>query len=165
MEAHELPISIGAPQIAWEVDEYPHHHRSSTWYVIMGALGVAMIVYAIATANFLFAVIILMLGVIKLLSTFSPPEKVPVVITNTGIVVSDMYYDFDAIMDFSIVYEPPDVKYLYLDFDSVLHPLVSIPLEDEDPNEVRELLLPYLIEDLHRTDERLTDVLRRVYKL
>ena len=165
MEALELPIQIGVPQLSWEVDEFPDHERSRTWYLTTGVLGVAMIVYAIATANFLFAVIILMIGVITLLSTFLPPERVPVIVTNTGVVVSDMYYDFDAITDFSIAYDPPHVKYLYLEFASPLHPLVAIPLEDQDPNEIRDLLLPYTVENLHRTDERLTDILRRVYKL
>jgi len=165
MEVEEAPIQIGAPQMAWEVDEYPQHQRSRTWYLVTGIFGVVMIIYAIATANFLFAVIILMTGVITLLATFMPPDRVPVVITNTGVVVSDMYYDFEAIKDFAIVYDPPEIKYLYLEFDSPWHPLVSVPLEDEDPNEVRELLLPYLIENIHRTDERLTDALRRVYKL
>ncbi len=165
MEAQELPIQIGTPQLAWDVDEFPDHERSRTWYLLTGVLGVAMIIYAIATANFLFAVIILMIGVITLLSTFLPPQKVPVIITNMGIVVSDMYYDFEAIADFSIAYDPPHVKYLYIEFVSSWHPLVSIPLEDIDPNEVRDLLLPYVIENLHRTDETLTDILRRVYKL
>ena len=40
-----------------------------------------------------------------------------------------------------------------------------LELEDIDPNEVRELLLPYCLENLQRVEENLTDVLRRLYKL
>ena len=165
MEAEELQVNIGAPQVEWEVNEYPAHQRSKLWYIIAAVLGVALIVYAVATANFLFAVIILMIGVITLLSSFVPPDRVPVVITNTGVVVSDMYYDFQAIKDFSIAYDPPHVKNLYFEFHSPWQPLLTVPLEDIDPNEVRELLLPYCLENLQRVEENLTDVLRRLYKL
>ena len=165
MQTEELQINIGSPQLEWEVDEYPMHQRSKLWYILAAVIGVALIVYAVATANFLFAVIILMVGVITLLSSFVPPDRVPVLITNTGVVVSDMYYDFQAIKDFSIAYDPPHVKNLYFEFHSPWQPLLTVPLDDMDPNEVRELLLPYCLENLQRVEENLTDVLRRLYKL
>lgn len=159
------PLEIGRPIVEWEVDEYPRHVRSKYWFIIGGVVGVGLIIYAMATANFLFAVIVLMLGVITLLSTFLPPDRVPVLVTTTGVVVGDMYYDYEAIRDFSIAYEPPEIKYLYIEFFSPWQPLLSIPLEDMDPNEVRENLLPFCVENLDRTDESLTDVMRRLYKL
>ena len=165
MEQEEVQINIGSPQLEWEVDEYPMHQRSKLWYILAAVIGVALIVYAISTANFLFAVIILMVGVITLLSSFVPPDRVPVLITNTGVVVSDMYYDFQAIKDFSIAYDPPHVKNLYFEFHSPWQPLLTVPLEDIDPNEIRDLLLPYCLENLQRVEENLTDVLRRLYKL
>jgi hypothetical protein len=110
-------------------------------------------------------VIILMLGIVTLLSTFIPPDRVMVILTTTGIVVGDMYYDYDAIRDFSIAYDPPEVKYLYLEFHSPWQPLISIPLEEIDPNIIRENLLPFCFENLDRTEESLTDVMRRMYKL
>ena len=165
MEAEEPQIHIGSPQIEWEIDEYPIHQRSKRWYMISIVLGVAFITYAVATANFLFAVIILMVAVITTLSLFVPPGRVPVIITNTGLVVDDTYYDFEAVKDFSIAYEPPDVKNLYLKFRSSWQPLLTVPLEDIDPNHVREILLPFCLENLERTEESLTDSVRRLYKL
>jgi uncharacterized membrane protein YobD (UPF0266 family) len=164
-EQQEQSINIGATQLEWEVDEYPKHERSQRWYLIASVLAVALITYAVATANFLFAVIILMICVITLLSTFVPSQRVPVIITNTGFVVADMYYDYEAIKSFAIAYDPPDVKLLYVQFQSALHPSLSVPLEDVDPNEVREYLLPFCAENLEHTQERLTDTVRRLYKL
>lgn len=156
---------LGEPMIGWDVDEFEQHQRSPGWYVLMAILGVALIIYSIATANFLFAVIILMVGVIMLLATFTKPERAEVVITNTGVIVGDMYYDYQSIKDFSLAYDPPEIKLLYLDFHSSWHPLLTIPLEDIDPNEVRESLLPFCVENIHRTEEGLTDTIRRLYKL
>ena len=69
------------------------------------------------------------------------------------------------IKEFALLYEPPIVKTLYVDFNSFWRPMVSIQLEDVDPNLVRESLLPYAYENLEREDETLTDMLRRMYKL
>lgn len=163
MEDYET-IHVGDRLVSWEVDEYMRHDRSRRWYLLSSLLGAVLIIYAIATANFLFAVIVLMIGVITLITTFTAPERIDVILTTTGIVVGDSYYDFQAIKDFSLVYEPPEVKYLYVDFHDIWKPLLAIPLEDTDPNMIREELLPYVIENLDRTDERLTEVIRRVYK-
>ena len=163
MEDHET-IHVGDRLVSWEVDEYMRHTRSRRWYILSSILGAALIIFAIATSNFLFAVIILMIGVITLITTFTEPERINVIVTTTGIVVGDAYYDYQAIRDFSLAYEPPDVKHLYVDFNDLWKPLLAIPLEHVDPNSVREELLPYVIENLERTEERLTDAVRRVYK-
>jgi len=156
---------LGDVLIEWEIDEYPEHERSRRWYIITGVIGAGLIIYSLATANFLFAVIVLMFAVITLLSHFVKPERIPVVITTTGVVVGDMYYDYMSIRDFSIVYEPPEVKNLYLDFYAFSHPMITVPLEDVDPNIVRDQLLVFCQENLNRNEEHLTDVVRRLYKL
>ena len=165
-QTEQAPIEVyGRPQLAWEVDEYPRHERSRTWYIFAGVAGVALIIYSIATANFLFAVIILMLGIITLVSTFRDPERIEIVVTTTGVIVGNSFYEYKSIKDFSLVYRPPETKILYMGLDSLLHPLLSVPLENTDPNAVRECLLPYCLENLHRSEEGLTDTFRRLYKL
>jgi len=159
------PDEFGDILVNWEVDEYAQHQRSKMWYILAGVIGIGLIIYSVVTSNFLFAVIILMSAVIMILSEFSKPEKIPVVITTNGVVIGDVYYDYQSIRDFSVVYDPPDVKLLYLDFFAMSHPMLSVSLEDIDPNIVRESLLPFCIENLKRNQEDLTDLMRRLYKL
>jgi len=165
MEEQNYINEFGKVFTQWRVDEYPNHDRSRTWYILSSIAGIALIIYAIVTANFLFAVIILLSAVITLLSVFRQPEKIDVAITSTGVVIGPAFYEFKDIKDFSIAYKPPEYKLIYFDFDKPWLPLVSIPLEDVDPNEVRECLLPFCLENLDRTNETLTDTVRRVYKL
>ena len=165
-EDHEISISpYGEGLVQWHVDEYPNHQRSKAWHVVMSLLGIALIIYAMATANFLFAVIILMIGIITLVSIYKEPDKVDVIVTTTGIIVGDSYYEYSSIRDFSITYEPPQVKNLYVDFHTSWRPLLSVPLGDIDPNIVREHLLSFCMENYERTEETLTDVIRRLYKV
>ena len=162
----QAPVDIyGRPLLAWEVDEYPRHERSRSWYILASVVGVALIIYSVATANFLFAVIILMLGIITLVSTFRDPERIEIVVTTTGVIVGNTFYEYKTVKDFSLVYRPPETKILYMALDSLLHPILSVPLENTDPNAVRECLLPYCLENLSRTEEGLTDTFRRLYKL
>ena len=93
------------------------------------------------------------------------PDRVDVHVTDQGVVVGDQYYNFNMVKDFSIIYEPPEVKLLYIDFNNAWQPLLVVPLEDVDPNAVRDSLLPYVFENLAREEEALTDMLRRLYKL
>lgn len=159
------PDEFGDILVNWEVDEYAQHERSKLWYILAATIGIGLIIYAVATSNFMFAVIILMSAVIMLITSFNKPDKIPIVITSNGVVVGDVYYDYQSIRDFSIVYDPPDVKLLYLDFFAMTHPMLSISLEDVDPNVVRECLLPFCLENLKRNEESLTDLMRRLYKL
>lgn len=164
-ENKTMATEPGQARIAWEIDEYPRQSRSRNWYLFAGLLGVTLIVYSIATANFLFAVIVLMVGIITLISDFKHPDRVVVAIVATGLVVGDRFYDFRSIRDFSLAYEPPEIKILYVTFGQFWQPMLAIPLEDTDPNQVRAELLPFCLENLDRTSETLTETVRRVYKL
>ncbi len=106
-----------------------------------------------------------MMGIILLINNLKHPNRLHIHITDAGIVVGHHFYDYKDIKDFSVIYEPPEIKILYVDFNSVLEPLLVLPLEDADPNEVRDALLPYAFENLDREEETLTDMVRRMYKL
>ena len=163
-ETQYIEQDVGEGLLSWESWEFAPLERSRLWYIIASIIAIGVIVYAIYTANFIFAISIMMMGVITLISNFRKPRRIEIFLTNLGVVVGSEFYAYEDMKDFSIVYKPP-VKNLYLDFKSVWQPMVSIPLEDINPNEVRETLLPYAFENLEREDENLTDVLRRLYKL
>ncbi len=165
VEHYDEIEDVGTPIVSWEAFEYTPNDRSKSWYIIASVIGAALLVYSIITSNYLFAIIVLMTGVILLMNGLKHPKRMEVHVTDMGIVVGETYHDYKDIKEFALVYEPPIVKTLYVDFNSVLKPMISIPLEDADPNAIRESLLPYVFENLEREDETLTDILRRVYKM
>ena len=164
LQEERLP-QFGTEILSWQIDEYPDHERSRFWYIVGSLFSLGLIFYGLLTANFLFALIILMIDLIFLLSIFKKPERISVIISTTGILIGNGFYDYRLIKDFSIVYNPPQVKNLYLDFYSPWRPLISVPTEEIDPNQIREILLNFCMENFERNEETLTDLLRRVYKL
>ena len=165
IHAFEDGIDVGQVVLAWEAWEFAPVERSTRWYVLAAAAGLGMLIYALLTTNFVFALIIVMFAVIMLMRDLRKPGRVQAAITTEGIVFNNEFYPFAEIKDFSVIYEPPAVNNLYLGFNSRLTPVMSIPLDDADPNEIREQLLPFIFENLERDSESLTDTLARVYKL
>lgn len=158
-------IDAGDILLSWESWEYPPIERSGRWYAIATGIGLFCLLYAMFTANYIFAVIVIMFAMIIMMRDIKKPARLQTYITTEGVVFGDRLYTFKDIRDFSLTYDPPDVKNLYITFNSSLQPMLSIPLEDANPNLVRAALLPFAYENLARDGETLTDTLRRVYKL
>jgi hypothetical protein len=166
-EAKSVPAGIdaGASILEWETWEYPLVERSRRWYIIASVIGLGLLLYALINANFVFAVIIIMFAVIILMRDIRKPDRIMIHITTGGVVFGHNFYPFQDVRDFSIIYNPPDVKTLYVAFHGTLAPTLTVPLEDMNPNDVRKALLPYAFENLNREREYLTDMLSRLYKL
>lgn len=152
--------------ISWEIPEYQKHTRNKLWYILFGIIGIAMIIYAITTANFLFAIILIISSFILIINDSRNPQNVLVTIANEGVIVGRKFYDYDDIKNFSIVYKPTvGVKNLYIDFKSSTKHHLSIPLLDINPLFLRDNLSKYLEEDLERVDETTSESLAKILKL
>jgi len=156
---------LGEEIFSWTVDEYERHERGPLWYVIAFLVGVSLVLYAIVTQNFLFAIIIIMSGVIIGLSSLREPQRVLFRMTTRGIGMGREFFPYKDLRSFWILYEPPLNKDLYVDFRNPLTPHLKISLEDQDPVEIRKTLLEFLREELSQEQEPLTDLLGRVLKL
>jgi len=163
-EAYEALDDRGDRIFGWLVDEYERHERGPVWYAASFLAAVGLVLYALITQNFLFAIIIVMFGVIIGLSALREPERVMFEVTTRGVGVGELFVPYKELKDFWIVYEPPYVKNLYIEHKSAVTPRIVVPFEDADPVEVRRALLDYLDEN-GRAEEPLGDLLGRVFKL
>ena len=155
----------GKTLVSWQIDEYQHYQRGVGWYVGAALVGGGLLVYALFTLNFLFALILVIFGIILAMTAGAKPRRIPVSITEDGMEIGHRFIPWKDARCFWIIYEPPEVKNLYLDFKSPIRPHLSLCLEQTDPNVVRRSLLPYVEEDLTKEDEPLTDFLARVMKI
>ena len=151
---------------SWEVPEYNSHKRDSRWYIIAVSVAIALLIFSIFTGNFLLPVIIIIVAFIFIMQHGQDPEKVIINLGNEGITIGQKFYDYDEFKHFAIVYKPKlDNKNLYFEFNNVLKTRISIPLENMNPVELRDHLLPFLDEDLERTDIPLSESLSKMLKL
>ena len=149
----------------WESHSWESHERSTRWYLSMSVLAVILVVYAIATSNFLFAFFILIAAFVLVLAGHEDAHRSLVQIGPNGVVVDGRLYEYKSIDKFAIVYHPPDTKLLYIYLNNVVRPRVRIPLENENPVAIRNYLMYYLEENLHLQEEHFSDIVARILKL
>ncbi|MCX6781540.1 MAG: hypothetical protein NTW66_00220 [Candidatus Magasanikbacteria bacterium] len=158
-------VNFGNVVYSWSFREYEKFNRGKRWYWITGLLAALLIAYAVYTANYLFALIIVLFGIIIFLQDMNEPAELDFALTDTGIVVGTKYYPFSELEKYWIVYNPPMVKVLYFEPKSTLKHRLHIPLLDTDPLTLRDYLNQFLIEDLEKEDEPLSDRLGRMFKI
>ena len=96
-------IDAGESLYEWEMGEFHPHERSKTWYAIAMVVVGLMLVYAVITSNFMFAIIILMISIIFLLNNLHKPKHIAVHLTDKGLVVDEEFHPYKDIKDFSVI--------------------------------------------------------------
>ena len=154
-----------ADMLQWEVYEYARYERGALWYAIAILSGLGLLVYAILTSNFLFALIIVMFSLALYLSIITEPAKIRFALTEDGLEIGRIRYPYREIKSFWLIYDPPEVKNLYFYFRSPLRPRLTIDLADANPVQVRLALLTRVHEDLTQAEEPLTEIIGRLFKI
>jgi hypothetical protein len=150
----------------WVVPEFDKHERSKAWYISASIIAILMMIFAFFTANFLFAVIIIVTALIVILHDGQEPGEIKVKITDNGVVLGRNFYEYDEIKDFSVIHKPQyGIKNLYLNFNNILRHRITIPLNGIKPLQIRKILLQYLPEDMERTDPPISESISRFFKI
>jgi len=162
----EQKADHGKTLLEWEFPEYEEQNRSAAWYIFAVPIAIALLVWALWTKNYLFAVIIIVSTVLLLRQQRTKPERLRFSLTEDGVDVHGRhFYSFRDLQNYWLAYEPPEVKRLYFSFKAGFRPRLAISLEDVNPLTVREVLSQYLPEDLEREGEPTTEALARILKL
>ncbi len=153
-------------EIKWLIPEYEKHERSKNWYIGAALVAIFLLVFAVLTSSYLFAIIILITSVILVIHDGKDPDLVEVILMGDGLQLGSKIYDFSEFKNFSVMYKPKeDLKNLYFEFENPVKQRISIPLEDQNPLQIRDFLLKYLKEDLSRTNRPLSESLSKMFKI
>ncbi len=149
----------------WNIPEFDKPKRGIAWYIITFLIVSGLIIWSILTSNFLFTLLVILFFFIIVSYGRKEPKQLPFQINEDGIKLAEKFYPWKSLNEFWLIYEPPTVKRIYITAKNKLTPLLSIPLQTEDPIKIRQILLNYLSEDLNQENESTTDVLNRWLKL
>lgn len=159
------PANTGELVFAWNVKEYQRHDRSHRWYVYAAIIGGLLLLYSVVSGNYLFALVVVLFGIILFLQDAQEPQDIFFAITEAGIVIEDKFYPFKEITGYWIVYNPPEVKHIYFTTKNLLRHRIRVELLDNDPLPIRDFLNQFIVEDLDQEEEPISDRLRRVLKI
>lgn len=160
-----MPTNENKTIIEWPVPEYRQHSRSRRWYIIALSAFALLMLYSLFTANFLFALLLIIAGIIIVLQDKRQAPSIAFAILDNGIALGRDFYDYGKLKSFWIFYEPDEAKTLFFEFKNKFRPRLSVPLFDKNPLHVRAELLKFLTEDVSRENEPVSEQLSRLLKL
>jgi len=151
--------------ITWKIPEYREYERSKKWYMISAAISAALIMYAVVTSNFLFAMIIIIAIITIALHDNKKAAALDFSITENGIRIGEAFYDYSLFKNFWIYYEPSEAKTLFFEFKNSLRPRLSVPLQNKNPLKIRAILLAHMTENIQMENEPLSEQISRIIKI
>jgi len=144
----------------WQAPEYEKYEKGRRWYLYAALVLLAIIGYAVYTNSPIMAITFILIGVVGYIFINREPKTIGFAITRDGIIAGREIYEFDHIKSFWIFYEPHDIKVVSLHTKSMFMPFVHIPIHEEDPVEIRRILLEYTPEV--KQDPSLVDTFERL---
>lgn len=167
-ELERIPDDVadyGEILAAWEFSEFIKHAKGKWWYISFTILLVALIVYAYFADNLLFAIIVVVFTVLYLSIENRGPRMVSIIIAEDGIIFNDKLIEYEKLQNFYIIYYPPQIKNLYFQPKSSFQQRIVVPLENQNPVDIRHLLLEFLDEDLEKEEMPSSESISRLLKL
>ncbi len=161
----ELGPDYGEILADWHFAESATHQRGRLWYIIFSIIVIALLTFSYFGKNPLFAVILVLGLIVYIITEKRGPATFHLLVTEDGLLINDKFTGYDDLASFYIIYYPPQIKNLYLQPRNSFKQLVTIPLGDQNPIEVRRFLLRYIQEDLAKEEMPLSDGLIHRLKL
>ena len=133
---------------SWEAEEFKFKEKRKDWYWIIGAAAVIGIVLSIIFANYLFAVLIFIAGLLMIQMASREPAIYTVEVSNEGVQIGGDFYAYEDVMRFWITKDNHDEPTLLLLTNQRINPVLVIPIHPEiEMLELRDVLLEFVEEE------------------
>ncbi|OGF81975.1 hypothetical protein A2924_04630 [Candidatus Giovannonibacteria bacterium RIFCSPLOWO2_01_FULL_44_16] len=161
--------AMGNVLFSWEAHEYFHHERTTDWYWWVGLVAVLLLGFAVWQRSFLFGILILLGWFTSILYAIRTPRFIRFVLTERGLIIenpeskeSGKMYPWNQLESFWVFYKPPVHEELSIKSKKTFMPYIKVPLGDEDPEAVKEIVSKYI--PLEEQEESLIDTLAHLAK-
>lgn len=162
-ESPPLPqVTLGPKTqvLSWSGPLYIHRPNIKIIVAVSSALFVIAALVQIFQKNIISTIFFGLLGVMILIRAGKKPEVVDFEINPLGVKVGERLYGFREIKSFWIEYDPAlDIKELSLQLKKWYYTYIKIPIYDQNPVQLRLVLLSFLPEAEH--EDTLADTVSR----
>jgi len=145
-EENLMRVDFGEILHQWQASEFEvQEQNTDLLYYILFFL-IVIVGYAVYSNSPIMAITFILLGVVGYINMGKKPRIIDFKLTDEGVAAGREFFTYENIKSFWIFYEPDNLKVISLHTDSYITPFVHIPLHNEDPVGMREILLKYLPE-------------------
>lgn len=149
-------------KIEWQAQEFFSIPRSQEIIAAMSIIAVNLLIFGIFTKNYLFILIIALIGFIMYLHKQKGAEIMDISIDQKGITINKKLYYYEGFKSFWIFGQDHEHgRELALRSDKRFMPLLLVPLANADINSVKAVLEKHLPEQEEK--ESLIDILRKAF--
>jgi hypothetical protein len=158
---------LGAPPedalFHWKAPEFEIYERDRKWYLYI-IIALALIIgWAIYSNGLVMAITFILLGAVGYIHINKTPRILDFIVTDEGVYAEKDFFPFTNMNSFWIIYDPGNKKVISFHTKSHFLPFLHIPIHDEDPVEIREVLLQFIPEI--RQEHNMMDTMERLLKL
>lgn len=133
--------------ITWDAYEHHYSEKKSDWFWILGIITIAITVASIVLGNTLFAVLILIAGLVTALHATKEPKIIPFAVTQRGLRIDEKLYPYSSLESFYINEEDPDGPQLLAKSEKLFMPMLILPLPEEYVDDIENILASRLPEE------------------
>jgi len=134
--------------ISWEAYEHEHREKSKDWYWSLGIIIVTASILAIVFGNYIFGVLLVVIGVSLGIVGSRHPKLVLFELNKMGVRIENKLYPYATLEAFWVQdnNEHGRTSQLLIRSRKTMVPLIIIPLDGVETEEVRDFLLYNLLE-------------------
>lgn len=142
-------------KLNWSALEYEEKERSVDWFWALGVIVVAGSIASILFANYFFAMLLIIGGILLGFFAIKKPEMVPYELNAKGFKIKERIYPYDTLKSFWVQVKVPNTEIikptLFLKSSRILLPILSIPIEESSAQKIKEIMLAQNIveEEMH----------------
>jgi hypothetical protein len=151
---------IGKILHQWSAPEFEVYEKSARWYLLFAFFIALMVTYALYTNGPIMAITFILIGIVGYIYLQKDPRIITFSITTKGVTADKEMYLYENIHSFWVFYDPHHTRTISLHTKASMLPYVHIPIQDENPVELRELLIQNIPEI--KQDPGLIDAIERV---
>lgn len=143
----------------WSAPEHEPYTVGKRFYTFSTIFLALLITYALYSNSPIMAITFILIGIVGYLYLQKEPQTVNFSITTEGIVANKEIYEFDNLKSFWIFYNPPQEKLLSLRSKNTFVPYIHIPIGNEDPVKIRQIIIDFIPEI--KQDHNIVDTAER----
>ncbi len=144
--------------IEWRAAEYEHSEKTTSWFVWVTTVSVAIAVFAFIKGNFFFGTFALVAGGMIIMFARRRPHVFDFKISEKGVFIGTIKtFTYDQIESFSMRSRFGHLDEVVLKRKTIINPTIHIPIDSELAERAREILGVKLPEEEH--DESIVDIL------
>ena len=147
------------PRFSWEAPSFYYNPQKKYLALVVIALMAGAVALLFFDRDMLLAIFLMLSSLVLVLYTNKKPDMSKISVDQTGISINDRVYYYKELKSFWIDYNPHGPKELSLEARKWYLPHIKVSLEQEDPIELRSLMINFVPERVH--EQSLVDFIAR----